>query len=730
MPRGEAKIHVDKNARSRTRWRVGLAMALALSAAVTSGAASQTAEDIDRLALLRADTMDYDPATSIVTATGHVEINYKQQTLRAERVIYNQKTDVVVAEGNVVLIDKDGNVVFADRVELKDQMRDGTVNKINMLLSDNSRVAAVEGERKNEKTTVLRKAVFSPCDICEKKPDKAPLWQIKARRVIHDQEKKEIVYNHAFFELFGIPVAYTPYFEHPDPSVKRKSGFLMPTFGGSDLGTVITIPYYWAISDSYDATFTPTYTSEEGPVFRGEFRQQFRKGRYWIDGSITRADERDDRGLRTGRKDIRGHLFAEGRFQFNPVWSWGFDVQEVTDDTYLRRYDISNIDRLQNRLFMEGFEGRNYVSANVYSFQDLRATDEAGQTPLVAPFIDASYTLKPPVLGGRAVLTANLASLTRSQGADIHRLSAGIDWQRRFVTPAGQLITGFAAMRGDFYITNDVPNLSVPGTTRSGRTLSRFLPVAGVEWRWPFAKHGLSTTQLIEPIVQVVYSPNGGNPDDIPNEDSQNFEFDESNLFSYNRFPGYDRWDSGARLNYGLRAAVFFPQDRFIEIYFGQSYRFEDRSPFPAGSGLDDQTSDFVGRIVIEPTPYFRITQRFRLSQDDFSFERNEVTASLNVWRLSAAVTYTRVSPDDAIDSTSREGVAATAALRLSNYWSLIANTQRDITNNRTVFRELGLSYVDECSEFGVVYRRDFTRDRDVAPSNSFLVRFRLTNIG
>lgn len=711
----------------------GLAVALALQASLAA-ARAQTAplHTVDELVLFRADRITYDPGREVITADGNVEISYKNQTLKADVLIYDQRSDKVTAKGHVVLIDKGGNTLFAAAAVLSDELRNGIAEKVGILLSDRSRLAATAGIRREGVETTLVKAVYSPCDLCEKNPNRAPLWQIKARRVIQDHEAQEIIYHHARFEFYGVPVAYTPYLQHPDPAVKRKTGVLVPSVGtDSELGTVVTVPIYWAIADSYDATFTPIYTSKEGFVLRGEFRQRLRRGAYKFDGSITRVDERDDQNQKTGRRDWRGHLFGEGVLDFNPTWRGGFNLQRVSDDTYLRRYNISDLNRLENRLYMEGIRGRSYLTANAYLFQDLRAGTPRGISPLVAPEIVGYYAFNVPHLGGRVAFGGSFLSLTRRVGPDLHRLSASAEWQRVFIADNGQELTAFAFARGDLYVTNDVNISGLPSGPDNSTTVGRVLPSMGALWRWPFARKAGRMTQVIEPIVQVVYNGNGGNPEKIPNEDGPSVEFDSSGLFEVNRFPGLDRWDDGPRIDYALRALVYWPKGGTVEGLLGHSYRLVEHSPFAPNSGLDRQSSDVVGHIVVAPVPGLRLAHRFRLDKSRWSYARNETSFSFNYWRLSGGVLYSRATADlAAISSITRAAVTASATAVLTKFWTLRASTQRDLTNDRTVFREISLRYVNECIEFGVAYRRDFTRDRDVQPADSITIQFRLTHLG
>ena len=694
------------------------------------------AELNDPNALLRADTIDYDPNGDFVTAEGNVEINYQGQVLKADRVTYDQKKDIATADGHVALTTKDGDVIFSDHMVLTDKMRNGVIGRLGMIQVDNARVAANSGIRAKDRYTVMNKVVYSPCDLCPKDPMRAPLWQMRARRAIHDSETHDITYHNGFFEFAGVPSIYIPYISMPDPTVKRRTGFLMPSAGSkTDLGTMVTIPFYWAITPSMDLTVSPTITSQQGPVLRTEFRQRTASGTYMFDGSITEPTSRTDANTRGEGRDIRGHIFGTGFFNINDLWDWGFDVQRVTDDTYLRRYGISSLDRLQNHLYLQRTDNRDYFITNAYAFQDLRFGDLPGQSPLIAPEILTYNVLETPGIGGRLAFTGNFLSLTRLEGEDMRRVSAKVDWRRLFTTDNGQRITTFATLRTDLYYTHDVPPPgSPPGTVAigsdAGGTTFRALPEVGVEWRWPFARMAGKLTQVVEPIAQVIYAPRGGNPSSIPNDDSGSFEFDDSNLFSDNRFPGYDVWEDGMRVNYGIRAAIYWPKGTYLEALIGQSRRFADTSPFPQNSGLDTKSSDILGRVTLSPNKYFSISERFRFDKDTFKLLKNDTEVSAYAWRFNATVVYSRLaSGEAAITSTTTEAASLNVGFRINKYWKIAALSQRDLTNNRNIYQGLDVTYTDECAQIGIQLRRDYTSDRDIRPSTTVLVVFQLANL-
>ena len=261
-----------------------------LSAAILCGGPARAANEArldETPVLFSADEVQYDQELGITLAKGHVELDQGEQILLADTVAYNQRSDTVTASGHVALLQPTGDVVFADFVELHDDMRDGFLTDIRLLLSDRSRLAGNTARRVAGIRTTIRRAVYSPCELCQEDPTRPPVWQIKAEEVVHDKELQIVEYRDAVMEIDGIPVLYAPYFSHPDPSVKRASGFLPPTIGaGSSLGFHTTIPYYWAIAPDRDMTFRPMLTTNAGVVLDAEYRQRFSDGVMVNDASL------------------------------------------------------------------------------------------------------------------------------------------------------------------------------------------------------------------------------------------------------------------------------------------------------------------------------------------------------------------------------------------------------------------------------------------------------------
>ena len=706
---------------------------LALSAFEASAQQTDPAPpDGDLLAgdlLMTADELIYDEATDSIIASGNVEVAQGERVLRAARISYRQSDGVVIASGEVALREPGGEVLFADSVELTGDLRSGVIHRLSVLLTDNSRIVAGGARRIDGNRTVMRKAVFSPCELCNDEPAQAPLWQIKAGTVVHDQTERDLTYYDASLEFFGFPVFYTPYFRHPDPSVTRQTGFLSPLYRSSrTLGADVTIPYYWSIAPYRDVTFSPRFTSDEAVVLGGEYRERTQDGRYTIDASITQANTAGEDG-----NNLRGHVFGHGLFTIDEAWRWGFDVERALDDTYLRRYDISSEDELVTTLFAEQYRQRSFMSGDSYWFQSLRAGEQSDQSPIVLPLLDANLVTAPDYAGGYATLDGNLMILERLDGTDSRRLSIAGGWHRPMTLAGGHLFRIDASLRGDLYHFYAPVDHTQPSGPMNSDTSARFVPQLAAEWRYPLISRLGSIRQLIEPIVQGVISPDGGNPVEIPNEDSLDLEFDHTNLFSTNRFTGLDRIETGRRVNYGVRLGFYGSEGGRATALLGQSIREKKSALFEPGSGLEHRLSDFVGHIFVEPSSWIDLSLRFRLDHRHAKIRRNEIDLVTGPSWLRGRVGFVDLDhqPESMMGDGQggREAVLGFTTKPLDN-WKFSSAIRRDIEDNTSINWRFGLSYEDECILINTGMLRSFTRDRDIEPDTVWLLTVVLKQAG
>ncbi len=670
---------------------------------------------------LSAAEMQYDKDNGTVTAVGNVDIRYGGRRLIADRVVYNQNTDIIVAEGNASLTDTNGKILFGDRFEITGDMKDGIAQNIGLLLADLSRVAATGARRSDGETTEMRNAVYSPCRLCEDDPSAAPMWQLKAVRVIHHGEEKIIEYRDAWLELFGYPVAYTPYLSHPDPTVRRKSGFLAPSFGNStDLGFVTQIPYYWVIDDQSDVTFTPIYTSDAGSGGSAHYRLKHMSGKIDAKTSFVAADK---------DKDFQGHVDAEARFDISKTWRWGLDLERATDETYQRRYGYpTQSGILTSRAYMEGFRGTNYAAINTYSFQDLEAGVGRNETPTVLPLVDLNYAGKRDRFGGFTSIDFNALALTRYDGADTRRLAVRSRWDRPFSGAFGDIYNASVSLATDAYHASEY-RLEDSSTTFSGFT-GRVFPRAELEWRFPLVKPGERVSQNLEPIASVVLAPNGGNPDKIPNEDSQELEFDDTNLFRDNRYDGFDRVDGGVRFNYGIKWGIVGRKGGSTSLLIGQSYRPRTDTSFATVSGLEDNFSDIVTRFNLKPGRYIDLVHRSQFSPDNFTPKRNELAMSVGVPALRIGTNYIFVGQQQGSEFAGREQISNSVSSQINKNWRATFSSLNDLEASELRSLGLQLIYENECVIFTTQLTRTFFEDREIRPTDTVGFRLVLKTLG
>ncbi|WGF86918.1 LPS-assembly protein LptD [Marinivivus vitaminiproducens] len=694
------------------------------------GSASVLAQSIDPGEgpfLLTADEMTYDEPNAVVTATGDVEVSRGARRLLADRLVYHQAEDRVEAIGNVILIEPTGETLFADQVTLTGDLREGAIDRLRVLLADNARATAASGTREAGNVTVMKDVTYSPCQLCE--GGGAPPWQLRAETVTHDQTAKTLTYNNAFFDILGVPVAYTPYFTHPDPTVKRKSGFLAPSYANdSELGLTLSTPYFFNLAPNRDFTFEPVVTSEGGQVLGGEFRELRPSGEYRLRGSIVDSPGGFDDNDRDG---IRGTLGGEGEFEIDNERRWGFDGEWASDRDYLRNYNFDSSSLLTSRLYAERtWSQSNYAGINAYAFQGLREDDEQDLIPVALPLAEMRYTTEPLAFGGYVETDGNLLGLTREDGLDTRRLTGSSTIVVPRVGPLGTVYNLRAGLRGDvYYTTGDTESYQDEG---GDNVTGRMFPELSVDWSWPLVADVGGISPIIEPVVMAAWTPDGLNQDSIPNEDSLDFEFDTSNLFSPDRFPGYDRVEEGARVAYGLKVGAYGVAGGTFSAIFGQGYNFSNTEAFRSSAGVGDGLSDYVGRIDLQPSWPIDLSYRFRLDQDNFQPVSNELRLATGPANARFDLGYLYLDDESQFedDYGQRKELTAGLTLGITPEIAIRARTRQDLEESQAISNELGITYTDYCFVLAAGIERSVQRSTDESAGTTIGFRVALRNLG
>jgi LPS-assembly protein len=604
-------------------------------------------------------------------------------------------------------------------------LRDGVLSGFGALIGKTGRLAARNAQRVKGTTVIAHRSAYSPCKICNQPGQRTPLWQIKSVRVVYNQDEHKILFHDAIVEVQGVPVAWLPIFSMPDPTVHYASGLLTPEVGNSSkIGYFARAPVYISISPSQDMTVAPTISTLGGDVLEMEYRQRWNDGGLWLQGSGA-YNPAGGLGGSPGPQTY-GHIFGSGRLDLSDTWRTGFDVQDTSNPGYMLYYDISYLDRLNNDLFVEDTTGRSRFAITSYYFEGLRATDIASRIPYVLPEVDYSYIPVDKVVGGSLRFDINSVAIGRDDQRNDQRLTGELNWEAPTVTDNGQIWTFVLDARGDAYHF-DTPEDGPPLT--SAATLARGTAYAGLDWRWPFvAQTDAEHSFILQPIAQVVLQPYGGNPAGLRVEDSQDFEFSNINVFSFNQLPGYDLIESGPRANVGAMAEALFPGGT-VDAELGQTYRLKPDPVMESFTGTSGTASDIEGTFSIK-FPHLDLSDSIDLDRGNGSIQRNEIYLTGSYNRSSLQISFIQL-PESVITNlglSSREEINVQGDINVWQNWQVFVAAQRDLTNNQFLNTEFGLGYENECLGISLAYRRRYTEDlaQGVPPSTSVILRLSL----
>ena len=693
----------------------------------------------DNEVILKADQFEENRDTRVVTASGNVEIRVGTRTLKADKVIYDRGTETIRAQGHVQITDGTGQVQFADEIEGDQDFSNGFATRFSARLGEAGLITSSSAIRTDGTRNSLEQVIFTNCPVCEEKGTD-PTWALRARRATLDQTDQMLSYQDAVLELGGVPVLYVPWFAHPDPNSKRRSGLLIPDAGvSSKIGPFYEQPYLFVISPSEDVIVAPMISTNVNPLVKVDYRRRFFSGTIEAQGSFTHEQEFNSDGDKSGDDTWRSHLYAVGKFDINKEWQWGFGVESQTDDLYDLRYDIdgendlrgliaSQPRQLLTQLYTTAQQPDFYFEAGIFHFQGLRAGDIDSQIPNVAPSL---FTQKVFDLGEAGQISANFSAVglfrndaqTLPNGQlslDSARATSSVEYGSQFVFGPGLVFEPYASGRGDVYRVDD-------GGAAGPQDLSRFLGVAGGQISYPLISRSPGMDIIIEPIVMAAYGTPDANDPLIPNEDSLVFEADETNLFKPSAVTNYDLWEGGARGAVGVNANAHIGKDIELSGLVGRRWREQADPAFNQLSNLSQEKSDYVASIRADLGRAVNVGARFRMN-DNLSINRVDVDAGVNFWAIRGDARYFKVSETSA--GVPDEGIAWNGSFAFDNHWAAVLQQARNITQKEDIKLSLGLRYQDECSFFLLAYERSGGRDRILGPSDSIRFTFALTGLG
>lgn len=731
---------------------LSLVSALAIGGAFTTPLLAQTADpltqsmqsDPNAPMLLQADQLIYDIDNNTVTAAGAVSVDYDGTRLLSDKLVYKQLTNRLVAIGNVEVLQPDGTRTFADEIDVTDDFRDGFVNSLRVVTPERTNFAAESATRENGTIMTFNNGVYTACNACKEKQGKNPFWQIKAKKVIWNGETKTMRFENARFEFLGIPIAYLPYFVTADSSVKRKTGFLLPSIESApQFGFGLRVPYFVNLAPDRDISLAATGYTKQGFLAEAEYRQVFESGTFTL--KAAGIHQFSPKAFNAGTIDSsvvnRGMIGTTGHFKINPRWAFGWNGMLQSDANFSNTYSIRGFSgsTVENKIYLTGLGSRSYfdLRAIYYDKQVASSTDTSERKQgIVLPSLDYNYIVDGPVAGGQLSFDFNtrgivrrdqdstpLASNYKTPGADANswRLSAQTEWRKTFITSSGLVITPILHAQGETSIVDDNTggaNLSASGASFNGSGTSfRGMVTAGLELRYPILFSTSSATHVLEPIAQVFARPSETLFGVLPNEDAQSLVFDGASLFQRDKFSGYDRMEGGTRANVGIRYTGSFANGWGVNAVAGQSFHLAgvnsygqaDTANAGSDSGLETARSDYVAALNLTDGKGMNFNVGTRLDESTFEVRRAEANVSLSYARINMTAGYAFIDAQPTYGfQNDRHEANAAISYKLDANWSVFGTVTYDIAGNDVDKYSFGTGYENDC----FIIRANYAEDR------------------
>jgi LPS-assembly protein len=699
-------------------------LALCLSLVLVLAPPARAQETAAEAATLVADQVRIE-ADSRLIAEGAVEVLHKGVRLKASKVTYDQTADRLLIEGPIVLEDGTGTRVLADQADLSADLTEGLLIGARLVLNQQLQMASTQMMRVGGRYTELGRSVASSCQVCADNP--TPLWEIRASRVVHDQQERQIYFEDAQLRVMGLPVAYVPRLRMPDPTLERANGFLMPRIRSTNqLGTGVLVPYFLTLGDSRDLTITPYISSNDAQTLDLRYRQAFATGGIEFSGAISQDQ------IVPGA--TRGYLFGSGSFALPDDFQLSFGLQMASDNSYLLDYGISAQDRLDSFLQVERVRRTEYVYMGGTHLQSLRDGDDNATLPssVVTQVYDRRFS--PQFFGGLAEVHYEALARGRSSndttdsdgdgtsdGQDLARGIVQLDWRRDWVLPAG--IVGAVEARLLADVTSIQQDPAYPNT------IERAYGVIGGEFRWPLVKSEQGgATQMIEPVVQLLFAPDS--LPEVPDQDSIVVELDEGNLFSLDRFPGTDELELGTRAATGLTWSRYGTDGSTLQLAFGRVYHAEDLYQFTPSSGLDGTVSDWLVALQVAGWNGLTLTQR-TLLDDDLSTPMAEMRLAWAGDKVGlTSGYYWGIADDEADRPNDVSELTFDGSWQMAANWNSRVSVRHDFIAGRNSTAGVGLQYRNECVLVDLSLSRWYADSTSVDPTTEFGLEVELLGFG
>ncbi|MEO0484517.1 MAG: LPS assembly protein LptD [Pseudomonadota bacterium] len=695
-------------------WVIKTAAALIACLCALAAAAQET---LAPAATLIADSVEILENRTLL-ARGSVEILLDQTRITAQEVRYDGENDRLTITGPITLRDGAGTVILAAQAEISDNFQDAVLRSARAVLDAQLQIAAVEINRRTGIYLEGHKIAATSCQVCDS--GRAPLWQIRARRLVHDEIERQLYFEDAQFRVLDVPILYFPRLRLPDPTLDRATGVLTPRLESSTLlGWGAKLPYFIVLGDNRDLLLTPYLTNKTRTL-------ETRYRHLWPGAELETSLYLSDDAIRTD--GFRWGLIAEGTQELPLGYDLTFAIEAASDKSYLSDYSYSDTDRRENSVAVSRATAQTVTQAELLYIESLRTGEDTDVFPALHFYGGHAVRLG---RHGLAQIDTHAYYRRSSDGSDADldgigdgldsvRLSGGFDWARSAAIGAGIIAEAKAEFGGDvFFLADDDARDSTETRLRGGAALGL---------RWPFERRNANGSRdIIEPRLQLSHSD--ATDADIPNEDSTRVEIDEGNLFSLNRAPGSGFYEEGTRVELALSWTRINPDGWDGSLSFGRIERLSGANAFSTASGLSSDVSSWLVSGNLDAGPVDLIG---RLSLDtDFHVSKSEFSLGYTSDRLALLGGYAFLAADAQAGRTvPAEEMALDASYQFNDQVGGSGGLRYDFDANFVTSAELGLTYLNQCVEFGLSVSRNFAASANVASSTDVSITVRLRGFG
>lgn len=671
---------------------------------------------------VEADTLTFDARTNIIRASGDVVLSYEGYVVTGTTLDFDRRSNQVRMSGRVSVTDPFGNVMQSDGLDIGGGMKQAFLNALTITTYDGARITADSVDYDAALQSVLTNANYAPCGECIDDKGRRIGWSVNAARIVHDSEEGSVYIEQPTLSLLGIPVAWLPYLWLPGTDDNALSALRMPTIDYSaQTGLRAEVPVMAYSSRWTDILLTPTVMSRQGFLMGAEWTQRFDAGSLQIKASGLYQWDRSAFAGTVGDRDWRGALQSSGAFSPLETWTVGWSYTAFTDAAYLGDYRLNTDKSSVNQVYATHLSENTFFDIRLQEFNvlgNVTQQDQAQQgRALPVTRFNHVEELGPGM--GRVSIEGKLLGVQRD--VDSRKTANGVPyvfghagnkthasvlaaWDTQWIE-GGLVFTPYAGLRADMAYY-DGKSAQGPGET----SLFSATPIAAMDVRYPLIASSGADVHLIEPIGQLVYRGSDRSLVGITNDDAQSFVFDDTNLFSYNRFSGSDRQETGLRANVGGRYQANFADGGYVELVGGQSFQIAGANAFatpdPAGTGRGAGLSAPGSYAVLGAygsfVPGLVVGGKAQIDTDAWLLARAGASVKLDFERYMATLDYRYIAANAGVGTVQdHHEFAGELTVPISDYWSLKGNAAWDLGANSWLQAGGGLVYDDGYLAFG-----------------------------